>query len=93
MADLISLEAIVRGRVQGVFFRAFVSRWAIELGLGGYVRNLPGGDVEVRAEGEKERLAELVRHLEEGPPVSRVEKVTTNWLEFTGKYHDFQIRY
>jgi len=93
MADLRSLGAIVLGRVQGVFFRTFVSRWASELGLSGYVRNLPDGNVEVRAEGEKEQLARLVRHLGEGPPAARVEKVITRWSEFTGKYEGFRVRY
>ena len=47
MADSASLEASVGGLVQGVFFRAFVARRARELGLVGYVRNLPDGTVEV----------------------------------------------
>jgi len=40
MADLVSLRAVVYGRVQGVYFRDFTSRHAVELGLTGYVRNL-----------------------------------------------------
>ncbi len=56
-SDLASLQATVYGYVQGVFFRAFVSRRAEELGLTGYVRNLPGGKaVEVLAEGERKQL-------------------------------------
>ncbi len=51
MTDLASLYAVVYGYVQGVFFRAFVARQAKELGLTGFVRNLPGGAVEVNAEG------------------------------------------
>ncbi len=51
MTDLASIQAIVYGHVQGVFFRDFVFRRATELGLTGYVRNLPdGGVVEVNAE-------------------------------------------
>ncbi|GAF85432.1 unnamed protein product, partial [marine sediment metagenome] len=53
MADSASLQATVYGRVQGVFFRAFVSRCARELGLTGYVGNLPDGAVEIMAEGER----------------------------------------
>ncbi|MFW6151182.1 MAG: acylphosphatase, partial [Chloroflexota bacterium] len=45
------MSATVHGRVQGVFFRDFVRTTATKLGLSGYVRNLPTGDVEVRAEG------------------------------------------
>ena len=56
MADLTSVQATVYGRVQGVFFRAFVAEQANELGLTGYVRNLHGEGVEVLAEGERRQL-------------------------------------
>jgi len=94
MADLASVKATVYGRVQGVFFRAFAAQWAAKLRLTGYVRNLPGGkSVEVRAEGERKQLAELINHLQVGPPGARVEKVATDWSEYTGRYADFEIRY
>ena len=93
MTDLAAVQAVVYGRVQGVFFRAFVSQRATELGLNGYVRNVPGGGVEVRAEGERKKLEELIGHLKVGPPAARVEKVSTNWSEYTGGYAVFDIRY
>ena len=93
-SDLASVQATVYGYVQGVFFRAFASRRAGELGLTGYVRNLPGGEaVEVLAEGERKRLEELISHLKVGPPVARVERVVANWSEYTGSYSQFSIRY
>lgn len=92
--DLASVQAIVYGYVQGVFFRDFVSRRATELGLTGYVRNLPNGEaVEVQAEGERKQLEELASHLKVGPPTAKVERVITNWLEYTGSYSHFSIRY
>ena len=93
MTDLVSVHAVVYGYVQGVFFRDFVSRRATELGLTGYVRNLPGGAVEVHAEGERKQLEELIGHLKVGPPAAKVEKVVTNWSEYTGNYSCFSIRY
>jgi acylphosphatase len=93
MVDSASLQAIVYGRVQGVFFRDFVTGWARELGLAGYVRNLPDGAVEVRAEGERQQLEKLVGYLKEGPPAARVNKVVTNWSEYTGNYSGFRVRY
>ena len=70
-AGLASLRAVVYGRVQGVFFRAFVHRQALRLGLTGYVRNLPGGEaVEVIAEGTGDILEKLVGYLEAGPPAA-----------------------
>jgi acylphosphatase len=93
MAELASFLATVHGRVQGVFFRDFVRFHAEALGLTGYVRNLPGRVVEVRAEGEKEKLLQLLRHLELGPPQARVDKVEVNWSEYSGSFRGFQIRY
>ena len=93
-ADLASVQAVVYGYVQGVFFRAFVSRRATEFGLTGYVRNLPDGDaVEVYAEGERNKLGQLIGYLRVGPPAAKVERVVTNWSEYTGSYSNFSIRY
>ena len=94
MTELASVHAIVYGRVQGVFFRAFVSELAGELGLTGYVRNLRGREaVEVQAEGEKKQLEKLIDYLKVGPPSAEVEKVVSNWSEYTGSYSHFNIRY
>ena len=94
MTELASVKAVVYGYVQGVFFRAFVSRRATELGLTGYVRNLPGGEaVEVHAEGERNKLEQLISYLNVGPSAAKVERVITDWSEYTGGYSHFAIRY
>jgi len=93
MTDLVLVQAVVCGYVQGVFFRAFVVEWANELGLTGYVRNLRGGTVEVLAGGERKQVEKLIGYLKVGPPGARVEKVVTNWSEYTGGYSGFRIRY
>jgi acylphosphatase len=93
MSELASLQAIVSGYVQGVFFRAFVSRQAEELDLTGYVRNRRDGTVEVQAEGEKAKLEKLVGYLKVGPSGARVEQVAANWSEYSGNYSGFSIRY
>lgn len=92
--DLASVQVVVHGHVQGVYFRAFTSRQASKLGLTGYVRNLPDWKmVEVLAEGERNKLEELIDSLKVGPPGARVEKVDTSWLEYSGGYTDFSIRH
>jgi acylphosphatase len=93
MAEMASLQAIVRGHVQGVFFRAFVEERAEQLNLKGYVRNRPGGVVEVNAEGEKADLEKLLGYLKTGPPGSRVDEVKFDWAEYTGNFRDFSARY
>ena len=66
---------VVRGRVQGVGFRWFTQRAGGALGLGGQVRNLTDGSVEVHARGAASALAELEAALRKGPPGSRVDEV------------------
>lgn len=66
---------IVRGRVQGVGFRWFVMRTAQRLELGGFVRNLPDGTVEVVSQGPDAALEAMEQSLHEGPPHASVESV------------------
>jgi len=65
----------VRGRVQGVGFRYFVQRKAVELGLDGWTRNLDDGTVEVYAAGPLERLSDLAAALHVGPRMAEVRGV------------------
>jgi acylphosphatase len=65
----------VSGRVQGVSYRAFARKHALELGLTGYAKNLEDGRVEVLACGEAEAIEELLGHLRQGPPWSEVRHV------------------
>lgn len=92
MDDRISVRAIVYGRVQGVFFRAFVEEHAQQLGLKGYVRNLPSGDVEVVAEGERERVEKLVKYMKKGPPAALVRRVVARRSQYAGYYSSFRVR-
>ena len=93
MKDMASFTATIQGRVQGVFFRAFTQRHARQLGISGYVYNLPDGSVEVRAEGERSQLELLTGYLRIGPPMSGVTEVDINWSEYTGEYTGFHITY
>lgn len=93
MDDPAAVHAIVHGRVQGVYFRAFAARMATKLGLTGYARNLADRTVEVRAEGEREQLKILIGYLASGPPAARVKRVVTEWSEYTGEYKGFSVKY
>ena len=85
--------ALVRGRVQGVFFRDFTEDQARRLGLYGWVRNLPDGrTVEVVAEGHRAALEELLAHLRRGPPGAHVTGVEVDWEAATGEFHTFGVR-
>lgn len=69
------LHVRVAGRVQGVGFRWFVRQEARRLGVAGWVRNLPSGEVELLAQGERAALDALAQAVGEGPPGARVELV------------------
>jgi len=71
---------LVKGRVQGVGFRWFVQREAAEIGLRGWVRNTPEGDVEVLAAGEPDQLEDLQLALAKGSRGSRVDQVIEHEL-------------
>jgi acylphosphatase len=94
MGDHINMErlhAVVHGDVQGVGYRYFVQRKAQQLGLGGWVRNNDDGTVELVAEGGREELEQLKRALQEGPRMSRVDRVETQWSNGTGNLRAFEL--
>jgi len=82
----------VYGRVQGVFFRAFIKSVADELGLTGWVRNVEDGSVEIVAEGDDEKLQKLIAEARRGPPMAFVERIDVEWGDYTGEFQDFRIR-
>ncbi len=85
------LQLVVRGRVQGVYFRASAQREARRLGLSGWVKNRPDGSVEILAEGEEVAIRELYGWAQKGPSAARVDRVDTRWRGFTGEYAEFRI--
>jgi acylphosphatase len=87
------LHAIVHGSVQGVNFRAFTRRKALEQGLTGWVRNLHDGTVETVAEGSQEALEIFEEFLHTGSPSAAVIRVTAEWSDATEEFTDFQVRY
>jgi acylphosphatase len=93
MAENVRVKAVVSGRVQGVNFRDFTLRQALGLNVTGYVKNLPGGTVEVWAEGKRPALEMLIQRLEKGPPQASVQVVDVNWGQASGNLNGFSIRY
>ncbi len=83
---------VVRGRVQGVFFRGSTHEEAARLGLAGEVRNLPDGSVEVITEGERRAVEELLAWCRKGgPPSARVEAVEVRWSGHRAEYQSFRV--
>ncbi len=95
MADstIVRLHGFVTGSVQGVSFRAFTQRRAMELGLVGYVCNRSDGSVEFAAEGLQDDLERLLDAVRVGPWMAVVENVDSQWSAPTGEFRRFEIRY
>ena len=68
----------IKGRVQGVFFRALTKERADELGVRGFVRNEPDGSVYIEAEADERTLQQFMDWCRQGPPRARVEKLDVN---------------
>jgi acylphosphatase len=83
-------RAVVKGRVQGVGFRFFAERAARELGVRGWVRNLPDGSVETVAEGDEEAVRRYLERLRTGPRSSRVDAVDVDEASTEG-FGSFEI--
>jgi len=84
---------MVSGRVQGVGYRAFAARVAVQQGLLGGVRNLDDGRVELDVEGKQAVIEALLHELKAGPPAARVTKIETEWSAATGRFSRFSIWY
>ena len=82
----------VSGRVQGVFYRSNTRRKALELGLTGWVRNLPDGRVEAVVEGEEDQVDKLIQWSRRGPPPAVVTKLEVKREPYTGEFETFRVR-
>ena len=82
----------VTGRVQGVFFRAWMRDQATELGITGWVRNCPDGRVDSHIEGEETSVGKLIDRLHRGPPAAKVDDVHV-WEVEVFDFDDFEVRH
>ncbi len=86
------LHLRITGRVQGVGFRFSALDEARRLSLTGWVRNTDDGDVELVAEGARDRLRRLCTWAHAGPPGALVTDVAERWLAYGGEFDTFRIR-
>ena len=87
------VRIIVSGRVQGVGFRWSAQRKARQLELGGYVRNLVNGDVEIVAEGDEASVNRLIAWARQGPSAGRVDDLRVDARTHKREFEDFDIRF
>jgi acylphosphatase len=80
----------IKGRVQGVFFRAWTKEQAEQLGVLGWVRNCSDGSVEAHLEGDSEKVSELIGRLRAGPPAANVSSVEIQDVD-PEDFHHFAV--
>ncbi|CAD6871827.1 acylphosphatase [Methylomonas fluvii] len=86
------LHIIVKGRVQGVYFRAYTQKQAVKLNVKGFVRNLADGSVEIVANGHAEDVQKLVAWCHKGPMLAKVSEVIVNPHNSSEHFELFEIR-
>jgi acylphosphatase len=85
------MHVVISGTVQGVWFRASTKQKAEALGLVGWVKNTPEGDVEALFEGEESVVNEMVAWCWKGPPLADVTDVKITQKKFSGMFSDFSV--
>lgn len=78
-------RVLVSGIVQGVFFRHETYKRAVAQEVGGWVKNLPDGNLEAVFEGEQDQVEALIEWCHKGPPHALVESLTVDWTTPTGE--------
>lgn len=84
---------IIRGRVQGVFYRAFTRNVAVKLGLSGWVKNLYDGSVEAVFEGDRALIEQAIGHCRVGPTGAHVTDIEMVREGYSGQEKGFEIKY
>lgn len=88
----IELFAKVHGRVQGVFFRTTVERYAKDIGVQGFVENKADGTVEIVAQGKKQDLEKLLRQIQEHPGMAEISAIDTHFRDAAVPLTGFKVK-
>lgn len=72
-----TLHVVIKGKVQGVFYRATAKEVADEIGITGWVKNTPEGNVEALVTGDEEQVQKFLSWCKQGPLLAKVSDVIT----------------
>lgn len=87
-----TIQLIINGRVQGVYFRAYTQKQAVKLGVTGFVSNKEDGSVKVIACAEQENLDTFINWCHKGPMLAKVKEVIVNKHDSLETFTQFSIR-
>jgi acylphosphatase len=85
-----TVRLIIKGKVQGVFYRATAKDVADLIGVKGFVKNLPDGNVEITATAAEDILQKFIGWCKEGPPKAKVDEVISEELQLQ-EFSSFKI--
>ncbi len=88
-----AVDLVVKGRVQGVGFRWFSRQQADRFGIKGWVKNLPNGDVEIFAEGERAAVDAFMETIRQGPSFAYVEEMLISEQPLDRSYSTFEVKF
>ena len=92
-SNLVRAHIWVKGRVQGVGFRAYVEYSAKQIGgITGWVRNVGYDTVEAVAEGQRDQVERFIETMKQGPRMSRVDESKMEWETPNGEYNEFGVK-
>lgn len=87
-----SMQCVISGKVQGVFFRSWVHDQANSLDVKGWARNLDDGRVETLLQGDEGAVNEMRTRIMQGSTLSRIDDVACKWIDYDKEYDSFSIR-
>ncbi len=93
MTNKTQIKVVIKGLVQGVFYRVHTKNTADKLGIKGYVKNLANGSVEAVFEGDPDAIARMIDWCHKGPKISRIDHVQTQEIKTLSNFKIFEIRY
>lgn len=88
-----NVHITINGKVQGIWFRANTKQKAEQLGITGWVKNIPNGSVEAIFEGEENCIKEMIDWCQHGPPQAKVENIEIKEQSITNGFDEFLIKY
>lgn len=86
-----AVKLVVKGTVQGVFFRNFCKENANNLNLTGFVRNLDDGNVELVLEGKAANIGKMIELCRKGPEHSNIKNVEVEEKKWSGEFREFKV--
>lgn len=88
----VTVGVLVKGKVQGVYYRQSTREQAMKIGVTGFVQNLKDGDVYLVAQGTEDQLQKLFIWCKRGPLLARVDSISQERLSDQPEYTSFEIR-